>query len=137
MTFFIRLSRLVSKRSSIKKNREDGRFLFICHRFETKRLGRIKKTSIFIISVNCPTQRQVHPVLKSTFKFWISTPNCTWDQSLLSKCDPRFGKFEVRSCWSLGGSKIGIFGSFLFLKGIFLTCSSYPYYLARWFYSFE
>ena len=37
--FFIRLSRLVSKRRRINKNRNDGRFLFICQHFETKRIS--------------------------------------------------------------------------------------------------
>ena len=41
--FFIRLSHLVSKCWSINKNCEDGRFLFIRRRFETKRLSRVKK----------------------------------------------------------------------------------------------
>ena len=43
MIVFIRLSRLVSNRLRINKNREDGRFLFIRRRFETKRLSWIKK----------------------------------------------------------------------------------------------
>ena len=42
--FFIRLSRLVSKRRRINKNHKDGRFLFIRQHFETKRISRIKKS---------------------------------------------------------------------------------------------
>ena len=42
--FFIRLSRLVTKRWRINKNREDRRFLFKRGCFVTKRLSRIKKS---------------------------------------------------------------------------------------------
>ena len=41
--FFILLSRLVSKRRHINKNREVGRFFLICHHFEIKRLSQINK----------------------------------------------------------------------------------------------
>ena len=40
-----------------------------------KQLSRIKKSYIFIISVHCPTQHQVPPVLNSTFKFQTLTPS--------------------------------------------------------------
>ena len=49
--FFIRLSRLVSKRRRINKNHKDGRFLFICRRFETKQLSKIKKKHKYSLSV--------------------------------------------------------------------------------------
>ena len=76
MIFFIWLSRLVALYNNIKKNHcEDGIFLFILLQTDTKRPSRIKKSYIFIISVHCPTQRQVLPVLKSTFKFRTLTPN--------------------------------------------------------------
>ena len=68
--FFIRLSGLVSKSQRINKNHEDGRFLFIRQRFETKWLSRIKK--IINIHYQCSLPwRQVPPVLKSTFKFQV------------------------------------------------------------------
>ena len=50
----------------------------------TKRLSQIKKSYIFIISVHCPTQCQMPPVLNSTFNFRILIPKVyihTWNKN--------------------------------------------------------
>ena len=75
MIFFIRLSRLVTVYNNINKKLPSSHFLFILLQTVTKRLSRIKKSYIFIISVHCPTQRQVPPVLNSAFKFQTLTPS--------------------------------------------------------------
>ena len=53
---------------------------------------------LFMISVHCPTRRQVAPVLKSTFKFKILTPNmyCTIFP-FLAYCVPK--KNQVKAFW--------------------------------------
>ena len=69
---------LVSKCRHISKKFPSSWFLFICWHFETKRVMTKldkKKSQIFFISVYYPPWCQVPPVLKSTFKFWILTPN--------------------------------------------------------------
>ena len=72
--FFIWLSRLVSVYNNKNKNLPSSRFLFILLQTETKRLSWIKKSYIFIISVHCPTQCQVPPILNSTFNFQTLIP---------------------------------------------------------------
>ena len=82
MIFFIRLSRLVSKRLCKNKNLPSLQFLFICRHLETKRLSRIKKINTHY-QCSFPTRCQVPPVLKSTFKFRILTPTNTGTKAIM------------------------------------------------------